>query len=246
MCASEPCKAGSPRALQLAPPESTKLANGLTLILSPRKGLPVVAANLVIRTGSDANPLDKPGLANFTAAMLDEGTATRSAPQIADQLAQIGASLRTRSTMDATFVEGASLKKNFAQTLELMADVVLHPAFPADEIERRGSRLAQLVQQSEKAKAARGEGHGGGALRRSPSLRVHRARHRRRREGVTRDDLLAFWKQNFVPNNAALVVSGEIVMAERAARREIGVRRVGNGGRHGRCSAPPKRPPRVS
>ena len=67
-------------------------------------------ANLVVRTGSDANPLDKPGLANFTAAMLDEGTATRNALQIADQLAQIGASLGTRSTMDASFVEGARVR----------------------------------------------------------------------------------------------------------------------------------------
>ena len=50
--------------------------NGLTLILSERRGLPIVAANLVIKTGSDANPIDRPGLANFVAAMLDEGTAT--------------------------------------------------------------------------------------------------------------------------------------------------------------------------
>ena len=156
------------------PPESVKLANGLTLILSPRKGLPVVAANLVVRTGSDANPLDKPGLANFTAAMLDEGTATRSAPQIADQLAQIGASLGTRSTMDATFVEGASLKKNFGQTLELMADVVLHPSFPADEVERQRAEppRAARAAAAERRSTCR-EGHGGGAVRRSPSLRVH-------------------------------------------------------------------------
>ena len=54
--------------------------------------------------------------------------------------------------MDATFVQGGSLKKNFGQTLELMADVALHPSFPADEIERqRASRLAQLVQQRENA-----------------------------------------------------------------------------------------------
>src|SRR5262249_55445625 len=81
----QPPKAGPARPLQLATPESTRLANGLTLILNRRRGLPVVAANLVFRTGSDANPLDRPGLANFTAAMLTEGTASRNALQIADQ-----------------------------------------------------------------------------------------------------------------------------------------------------------------
>src|SRR5207247_8476836 len=145
-------KPGPSRPLQVATPESVKIANGLTLILTPRRGLPVVAANLVVRTGSDANPLDKPGLANFTAAMIDEGTMARNALQIADELAQIGASLDTRSTMDASFVTARSLKKSFPQALDLMADVALHPSFPADEIERqRASRLAQLVQQRDSA-----------------------------------------------------------------------------------------------
>jgi zinc protease len=211
----QPPKPGTGRALQLAPPESMKLANGLTLILSARKGLPVVAANLVVRTGSDANPVDKPGLASFTAAMLDQGTATRNAPAIADELAQLGASLRTRSTMDATFVEGASLRKNFDRALDLIADVVQHPAFPADEIERqRSSRLAQLVQQRENAgqlaakvmaAALYGDRHPYGftELGTEDALKA-----------IKRDDLQAFWKQNFVPNNAALIVAGEITMAE--------------------------------
>jgi zinc protease len=211
----QPPKAGSARPLQPPTPESAKLANGLTIVLSPRKGLPVVAANLVVRTGSDANPLDKPGLANFAAAMLDEGTATRNSLQIADQLAQIGASLGTRSTMDATFVEGASLKKNFSQTLDLLADVALHPSFPAEEIERqRASRLAQLVQQRESAAqlAAKimadvlyGNRHPYGFTEIGTEAAV---------KAMTRDDMVNFWKQNFVPNNAALIVAGDITMAE--------------------------------
>src|SRR6185295_8350356 len=178
-------------------------------------GLPIVSTSLVVRTGSDANPLDKPGLANFTAAMLDEGTTTRSSLQIADQLAQLGATLGTRSTMDATFVQGGSLKKNFSQTLELMADVALRPSFPADEIERqRASRLAQLVQQRENAgqvaagvtaSVLYGERHPYGftEIGTEPAVKA-----------VSRADMEMFWKQNFVPNNAALVVAGDITMAE--------------------------------
>jgi zinc protease len=210
-----PPAAGAPRPLQLATPESTVLANGLTLILSSRQGLPVVAANLVVRTGSDANPLDKAGLANFTAAMLSEGTATRNALQIADELAQIGASVTTRSTMDSTIVQGGSLKRNFPRTLELMADFAMHPAFPAAEVERqRASRMAQLVQQRENAGqvAAKitasvlyGNRHPYGFTEIGTEASV---------KALTRDDMLAFWRQNFVPNNAALVVAGNISMAE--------------------------------
>ena len=101
---SQPPGAGVARALQLPVPTSFQLANGLTVLLNERPGLPIVSAGLVVKTGSDANPADKPGLANFTAAMLDEGTATRSALQIADQVAYLGGSLVTGSTMDATQV----------------------------------------------------------------------------------------------------------------------------------------------
>ena len=213
---NDPPRAGPARPLQLGTPDSTRLANGLTVILSPRRGLPVVAANLVVRTGSDANPLDKPGLASFTAAMLNEGTASRNALQIADQLAQLGATLGTRSTMDATFVQGESLKKNFGQTLELMADVALHPSFPADEIERqRSSRLAQLVQQRENAgqlaasvtaSALYGDRHPYGftEIGTEAAVRGVLALPTSRRSG----------SRISCPNNAAIVVAGDITMSE--------------------------------
>ncbi len=184
-------KPGPAKTLQIATPESVQLANGLTLILSSRKGLPIVSANLVFKTGSDANPVDTPGLANFTVAMLDQGTATRNAVQLANETAQLGA------------------------TLDLAADIALHPSFPAAEIERqRAGRLGQLVQQRENANALAGrivnaalygDRHPYGYTELGTEASV---------KGMTRDAMMAFWKQNFVPNNAALVVAGDITMAE--------------------------------
>ena len=212
---NETPKPGPSKPLQLATPVSATLSNGLTLILSERRGLPIVAANLVLKTGSDANPLDKPGLANFVAAMLDEGTATRNALQIADQVAQLGASLTTGSSMDATTASIRSLSKNFGPTLDILADIVLHPSFPAEEIERqRASRLAGLVQQRDNpAQVA--------ALVMASAL--YGAKHpygyqevgtEASNKAIMRADMEAFWKQNFVPNNAALVVAGDISLTE--------------------------------
>jgi zinc protease len=80
--------------------------------------------------------------------MLDEGTSTRNALAIADELARLGASLGTGSSMDSMTVSARSLAANFPATLDLLADVTLRPAFPADEIDRqRAQRLGQLVQQ---------------------------------------------------------------------------------------------------
>ena len=78
-------KPGSVRSAQFPTPEEFSLPNGLTVIVSERRELPVVSASLVFARGSGANPADMPGLANFTAAMLDEGTKTRDALQIADE-----------------------------------------------------------------------------------------------------------------------------------------------------------------
>jgi zinc protease len=214
-------KPGPARPLEVATPASATLANGLTLILNQRPGVPIVAANLVLKTGSDANPASKPGLANFVAAMLDEGTASRNALQLADEIAHLGASLTTNSSMDATTISARSLAKNFPAALDLMADITLRPSFPAQEVERqRAARLGQLVQQRDNpaavagnvvAAALYGEKHPYGYSEIGTEASV---------KGMTREDMLAFWKQNFVPNNAALVVAGDISMNDLRALAE--------------------------
>jgi len=212
---NDPPAATEAKALQIPVPSSFELANGLTVFVSERRGLPIVSAALVVKTGSGANPADKPGLANFTAAMLDEGTTTRSALQIADEVAQLGASLNTSSTMDASQVTAVSLARNFPALLDLMADVVRRPSFPAEEIDRqRRSRLASLVQQRENASlvantamyaALYGSAHPYGY----PELGTEGSN-----TAMTREDMQGLWSKNFVPNNAALVVSGQVTVAD--------------------------------
>jgi zinc protease len=216
-----PPKPGPSRPLNLPVPKSFQLANGLTVIYNERPGLPVVAANLVVRTGSDANPADTPGLANFTVAMLDQGTTTRNAPQIADEVAQLGATLATSSSMDASLVKVRSLKKNFPAALDLLGDLVLRPSFPKEEIERqRTSRLGEFVQRRENPTVVANQ---------AMSAALYGPRHpygypeigtEASIKATRREDMLAFWNQNFVPNNAALVVTGNISAAELRALAE--------------------------
>jgi zinc protease len=233
--------------VELPTPQSATLSNGLTLILNERRGLPLVGAAVVLKTGSDANPLDKPGLANFVAAMLDEGTTTRSALQIADQVAQIGGVLTTSSSMDATSVSGRSLTKNFAALLDLIADVTLRPSFPEEELDRqRTQRVGQLVQMRTNpsqvaglvtARVLYGEKHPYGFVEIGTEGSV---------KAITRADLSSFWQQNFVANNAALVVAGDISMADlRAlAEKSFGSWKQGTPARPA-LTAPTSIPPRV-
>ncbi len=125
-----------------------------TVVHVAKPGLPLVSATLVLRAGQAANPLDKPGLAGFTAAMLQEGTATRTAQQIADQVADLGATLNSAGRAEDARVELSSMKASFANGLELLADVALHPAFASAEVERiRAARLGALAQQRAQASA---------------------------------------------------------------------------------------------
>ena len=217
----QPPAAGAARTVQLPTPTSTTLPNGLTLILNERRGLPIVSASLTLRTGSGANPVDKPGLASFMTAMLDEGTTARNALQIADEVAQLGGSLSTGSAMDSMSVSGRALSKNFGALLDLMADVSLRPAFPAAEIERqRAQRIGALLQQKENpaqvaslvsAAAFYGSRHPYGFSELGTETSV---------KAMTRNDMVGFWKAHFVPTNAALVVAGEITMNELRALAE--------------------------
>ena len=205
----------SSRPITIAPASSFRLANGLTVIYHVRPGMPVATASLVLKTGGDANPPDRPGLANFTAAMLDQGTTSRDAMKIADDVAQLGASLDASSTKDSMTVTVGSLTRNFSAALEIAADISLRPSFPQAEVARQAaSRQASLaaarqdpptVATSAATLALYGPQHPYAF----PELGTPAAVN-----VTTREDLLAFWKRTFVPSNAALVVAGPMTEAE--------------------------------
>ena len=203
------------RALSLPAARAFTLANGLTVMHVAKPGLPLVSASLVLRAGQSANALDKPGLASFTAAMLTEGTATRSAQQLADQVANLGASLSSAAGTDSARVDVSSLKTNFAASLTLLADVALHPAFsPAEVARQQSGRLAALAQLREQApavaavvanRAVYGDAHplGVSALGNEAAIKA-----------TDSAALQGFWQTHYRPDQAALVVAGDITEAE--------------------------------
>ncbi|MEW6023872.1 MAG: pitrilysin family protein [Pseudomonadota bacterium] len=214
-------QAGPAPAFQLPQGESFRLANGLTVIHHRNATLPLVSAEIVIKSGADSNPLALPGLAGFTAQMLTEGTQSRSALAIADEIAQLGAFMDADSGTNASAVSLLALRSTFEQAFGIMADVVLHPAFPPEEVERqRASRLGDLLGQRDEAEAVAsvaaagalyGPRHpyGFGQLGTEPAIRA-----------VTREDVLGFWRRHYVPSNAALVVTGDVTREELKALAE--------------------------
>jgi zinc protease len=208
--ANPPQPAPAPQ-LNLPVPEIFKLENGLTVVYNHRPGLPVVSADLVFNTGSGANPVDKPGLASFTANMLQQGTTKRNATEIADQAALLGTTLFSSASMDGSSVGTSALSKNFSGALDLVADIVLHPTFPPEEVDRRrAARLAAL---------ANDRGEPNVVVSRTGLAALFGPRHpfgydntgtEESNKAMSREDMMNFWRTNYVPNNAALVIAGNI------------------------------------
>jgi len=203
--------------------ERVRLANGLEVLLARRPSLPLVELALVVDAGFAADQFASPGTANLAMEMLDEGTQRRDALQISDETARLGMDLLTASTLDTSVVRASVLTSSLDASLDLFADVALHPAFPEKEFERlKKLQLAEI--QSERtrpfAMAARvfpkliyGAGHayaipfsGSGTIESVSALALA--------------DLRAFHRTWFKPNNARLLVVGDVSASELVPKLE--------------------------
>ncbi len=203
--------------------EKTTLANGLKVILAERHAVPVVWFRLLVDAGYAADQGRIPGTASLAMDMLDEGTESLSALEISEQLARLGADLRSASNLDTSFVSLSALKDKLEASLEIYADVIRNPSFAEAEVGRRKElRLAQ-IQREKKSPFQMG-------LRVFPRL-IYGSDHayglpftgtgtEESVTSITRADLRSFHRTWFKPDNATLVVVGDTTLEEIAPRLE--------------------------
>ncbi len=188
-----------------------KLSNGLEVLIVEQHELPVVNMNLVFRSGGAADPQDRAGLASLTAALIDEGTKTRSALDISNQLAAIGARLGSGSDYDSSLVNLLTLSKHLDRALEIYADVITNPAFPESELElQRKSRLAALLQRRDDANAIAGVVYASLLYGRNHPYGHPTVGDEASVAAVKNDEVRGFYETHYRPNNAALIVAGDV------------------------------------
>ncbi len=214
---------GAPPAVSFPELQRATLSNGLEIILAERHTVPVVYFQLLVDAGYAADQHGIPGTASLAMTMLDEGTRSRSALEISEELAMLGAGLGTGANLDQSIVTLNALKENLDESLEIFADVILNPSFPEADFERlKRQRLAQI--QQEKVQPF------GMALRVFPAL-IYGEGHaygnpfsgsgtEEAVTGMTRDDMRQFHQTWFKPNNATLVVVGDATLDEVQSRLE--------------------------
>src|SRR3984893_8993770 len=220
--ADEPWRANAPTPGPLAKfslpvAEKTKLPNGLTIYLVERHNLPLVAASVYTISGSELNPLDKPGLSGFTADMLTEGTTTRPALKFAEDTDQIGSTIASEGTYSSGSVTLSALSWNAGAGLDLLSDAVLHPAFDGQADDSlRNQRVTAVLQENDDPYAL--------AMRTTNHLLFPNSPYgfsvigtEASNKAIKRDDLTAFWKQEYVPSNAVLAIAGDLDLKEEKA-----------------------------
>ncbi len=192
----------------------TVLLNGLTVLHSENHNLPIVMITMIVKSGQTHEPSDKAGLANLTAELLDEGTKTRTSKEISEAIDFIGASLNATAGNDYITLSLSVLKKDLDKGFEIFTDIVLNPTFPQHEIDRKKQLIKGSLKQREE----------------DPSFLAEKAfikevfgehPYSRLVEGseetidkISRDDILRFHSENFIPNNSILSIAGDITQEE--------------------------------
>ncbi len=210
-------KASPPPTAAFPKIERATLANGLSLVLAERHSIPVVTFNLLVDAGYAADQFGLLGTANLAMNMLDEGTKSRNALQLSEELALLGASLNTYSGLDLSTVSMNALKSNLDASLALFADVIQNPSFPADEFDRQQKQTLAAIQREKSQpmtmglrvlpKYLFGTGHAYAAPLTGSGTEVSVSK-------LTREEMVNFHKTWMKPNNATLVVVGDITMNE--------------------------------
>ena len=202
-----------PRQVRLPKPVQSALPNGLRVIVVEKHSVPIVAARLLIATGHEADPRAMPGLAAMTAALLTKGTTTRTAEQIAREVEVLGATLDSGAGWDKSFVAVDVMSSKLPKAMGYMADVVLHPSFAKEEIEReRQKEIDTLrVTLTDPGKLAL---HAAPAVVYGDAPYGHFGVTSASAEAVKREDLVAFHERHYTPRNAILVMSGDITPAD--------------------------------
>ena len=193
--------------------ERNRLDNGLEVIIANRPAAPIVEMSLILDAGYAADQFSRPGTATMAMAMIDEGTTDKSALEINDALAMQGAHLSAGSNLDSSYIRLSALSEKLDASLKIYADVILRPSFPVKELDRlRRNALARIRQEQTRPISM--------ALRALPRL-MYGEEHPYGQpltgsgteasiNEISRDDLVQFHDTWFKPNNATLVVVGDV------------------------------------
>jgi zinc protease len=193
------------------------LSNGMKVMLLERHTTPIVNVSLAVDAGYAADTRQKAGLASLTLDLMPQGTTSRDIFKISDELDRLGARVFTGNGLDLSFVRLQALPGNLGPSLDIFADVVLHPTFPQDLIDiNKRQRLARIAQEKSDPQAM--------GLRVIPRI-LYGDSHAYSKpftgtgypesvQAFTRDDFAQWHRTWFHPNNSTIIATGDVTMKQ--------------------------------
>src|SRR6185436_9511121 len=207
----KPSEIGLRRAFDV---HSQTLANGVKVLLVENPSLPTVSMTGSVLAGARYDPESKAGLAIMVSRLLDEGTQNRTSLEIADAIESVGGAIETDGSFERIIATAGVLNKDVDLGLELLSDLLIRPIFPQDFVDKEIERtLAEITSARDRPQLLAGWAFNELVYQDHP---LHRPSHGYPQtvEGLTRDDLLQFHRQYFVPNNVILSIVGDFKIGE--------------------------------
>src|SRR5229473_2655197 len=208
-----------PHPIVIPTARETVLTNGLTVLVVEEPRLPLVSYRLALRAGTAYDPVYLPGLTDMVAGLLPEGTESKTSRQLADEVARMGASLTAGANSDYTIVAASALTKFRDNILDLMAEVILNPSFPENEVELAKQNTKESLRQQraqpsflavEMVSRIMFGSHPYAVVAPTPESL----------DRLKRDDFVQFHRTNFVPNNGVFIIVGDVRFDELLPRLE--------------------------
>ena len=213
-------KPGPMPQVHLPVPQTFSLSNGMKVYVVENHALPVLSAQVVARAGNDSNPANKGGLATLTTELMSDGTVSRSLEKLAEDEEVVGTRIDPAAGMDGSTASMTVLTSYAAPGIELLSDVVEHPAFrPEDLDRRRKQRLVRIQQETDNVQQM--------ALRVGPKLVFGETPYGAASTGTTEsvkaltgEDVTSFYREHYGPKDTALVFAGDVTPADARAMAE--------------------------
>jgi zinc protease len=221
--------------------ERVKLDNGLRLVLSTQRSVPIVAINCIVDGGARVDPPDKAGLASLTGSLLSEGTKGRTSEQISQLIDSLGGSFETSTASDWVLANSSVLSRDFTTGVDLVARSLREPTFPEEEVERRRKEMLGDLESDE-------DEPGVVAQRAFRAAVFGDAAYGHTVDGtqtsvaaLTRDDVVAFHQREIRPERTICTIVGDVDTAEMkaTAQRLLGDWHAGGEGLTAKAATPP-------
>ena len=206
--------ASAPHEVAFSQPKETKLPNGLRVVVVERPGLPLVAAELLVRSGAEVDANDLAGSASMTGSLLTRGTESMSAPEIATAIESLGGTIDSGAHWERSSAIVVVMSDKTEAALKILSDVVLHPTFKQEEIDRLKNQTMDGLRVALRQPGALSQFVAGRVLFGDSPYGHSHTGTMESVQAIKRDDIVNLYQTYYVPENAALILSGNLTLEQ--------------------------------